>query len=726
MASKQMSLADLAKKAKPVQNNNTKEIEVPNIETEEVSNSEFISGERPTEVHSSSDHIITPHDRKSNSDIFSRKSLKSSNNGVKKVSSNELMRTRIASGEVKPVKEEIGDAPVVDAAFKSMINRLQESKNYIENVVKPIVMQNAEEIALENASGTLEQSMKEAELEMDQKLQEANESEIRAAQEHSTLEQELREIDMFDINSNNNRVNDNSTIIPSNTETEPTVQQNISDFAFEEDNSMGKNNKVSHSSNLDELEAELNLVQDEPQQLQNDVTEVTDVSDLNISEPESNNNETTNTTNEITEVTELPEEKVESHNNIDKQIKQTETKFAEMPSTTSLAAKYISDSIPTNDQNEIVDNEGNKSSINKLMEDLDKDENEVDESSEETSEEVRERFKKVIDSTQIITNKADLKHFQIRKKPVSSAFILSQVQNNIKRKYADWAMYHSKVAARFSEAFGPELDNLRKTMNASNQINRVISSLKFLYDHTIDANKPDFETWCKLRRTEDIENGYYGIYRATYYDSNLVARTCDHCKKMSLIETNIDDMVTYGTEKDDHDKIKQEFQAICNGDTSSNANVFKATLIQISDDFVAAYTPASFYSTFIQYSTLKDTITQKYSDLLDIMAYIDSFYYIDRNTNELVLVDIKHYPGDIHKEVISRLQTFTGILKTLTVDQYSAFTEKLNNIFEPSKILYKFPAVKCPECGHIIPEARVESMLQLLFTRAQLARIRSL
>jgi hypothetical protein len=86
---------------------------------------------------------------------------------------------------------------------------------------------------------------------------------------------------------------------------------------------------------------------------------------------------------------------------------------------------------------------------------------------------------------------------------------------------------------------------------------------------------------------------------------------------------------------------------------------------------------------------------------------------------ELVPIGFKEYPGSISKTIMSKLKLYTEILKTLTNDQYTILTNKLSSIIESSKISYIFPKTTCPECGSEIPEAPVESMLQVLFMRAQ-------
>ena len=371
-------------------------------------------------------------------------------------------------------------------------------------------------------------------------------------------------------------------------------------------------------------------------------------------------------------------------------------------------------------------------SFDELMKDLDKEDalNVVDDE-DETPEEIREKFKKTLNEVKITSDPIDFNKFKIRKHPVNSNLVLNAIKNSRVVKKADWAMFHSKRSITFLECSGPELDTLRKNIANANGINGVISSLRFIYDHIEDANKPSFEQWTKLIRTEDIESLYYGIYRACYSGSNLIARVCtsDTCKKTSLIDTKIDDMVVFGQEKDtDGQKaaIKKEFKDIMNNDTTTENTVFESTLMQISDNIVISYSPATLYSTFIQFATLRSEITDKYGELLNTLAYIDGFFQIDRATSELIPIEIKEYPGNLNKTVLTRLKVFAEILKSLSNDQYNVMIAKLNNIIQTPKITYIYPETTCPECGAKIEQEPVDSMLNLLFTRAQLAQIKSL
>lgn len=354
---------------------------------------------------------------------------------------------------------------------------------------------------------------------------------------------------------------------------------------------------------------------------------------------------------------------------------------------------------------------------------LDEEEEDVIDTEEETVEELRERFKASLSGVKITRNPIDLSKFQIAKEPVSSAMVLNNI-GNVTKKKCDHPLLHSRRNMTFEECSGPELDALRKTINNSNGVNGVIASLRFVYNHNVDANKKSFEAWCKSIRTEDIESLYFGMYKACYGDTNLIARTDGGdkaCNKTSLIDTPIKDMLKF--KDDDAEKLYNDLMM---QDTTNPGDKVSSQTMIISDDFVISYSDPTLYSTFIQYATLKPEITKKYSDQLNTMAYIDGFYRIDYANNQLIPIAVKEYPKNINKTVMSKLQTYTAILKTLTNDQYNVMIAKLNDIVGEPKISYIYPEATCPECGNTISEESVDSMLNLLFTRAQLVQVKSL
>ena len=382
-----------------------------------------------------------------------------------------------------------------------------------------------------------------------------------------------------------------------------------------------------------------------------------------------------------------------------------------------------------------INNEINKDidDINDLMKELDNNEDEFtvnDSDDEETVEETRERFKESLQDIKITKNSIDLSKFTIKKEPISSSVILNTISEKKNTKKADWVLYGSKRSIRMEEISGPELDSLRKTIDSSNSLNGVIASLRAVYNHIIDANKPTFENWCKTTKTEDLESIYFALYKACYGDVNLVGRTCidpsenkDHngCAKTSIINTPIDSMVKY---KDD--KTKAEAERILQQDTTTSNTIIKSEMIVASDNIAIAYSEPTLYTTFIQYASLPTNITEKYSDVLNGLAYIDGFYAINAEKQELQPINVKVYPNNINKTVISKLKVYLEVLKTLTPDQYNVLTSKLNNLIKDPDITYVYPKAICPECGTEMPEEEIPSVLSLLFTRAQLAQIKSL
>lgn len=369
------------------------------------------------------------------------------------------------------------------------------------------------------------------------------------------------------------------------------------------------------------------------------------------------------------------------------------------------------------------------STLDDMMKDLeafDEDDDQgIVEVKKETTEEVRERYKASLSHIKITRNPIDLSKFQISKNPVSSSMILKNSISNKKR--CDFPLLHTRRNMTFEECTGPELDVLVKTINNSNGVNGVIATLRFVYNHVIDANKPDFETWCKSIRTEDIESLYFGIYKACYGSTNIVPRTDkktknnNGCGKLSLIDTPINDMIKFNNDED-----RKLYTKLMNQDSTTPGDKIKNQLIPISDDFVISYSYPTLYSTFIQYATLDPDIAEKYSTQLNTMAYIDGFYRIDYANQQLVPIAVKEYYNNINKTVLGKLKLYTKILKSLSADQYNIMMATLDTMIDNSKVTFINPKTTCPECGNVIPEEPVDSVLNMLFTRAQLVQVKSL
>ena len=540
--------------------------------------------------------------------------LSGSNKGMKAVSTADLgakLKEQHPEAHKEPVAE---DSPLVKNAFEGMAKTLQEKKDFIGNVMMPIVEENAREIAMENA------------------LAEAKAEGV-------------------------------------DTEPTPTVAERASEDDF-------------------------GMLDDEEE------------ADGEIKNYENVKIPSVDVAEEPTQAAPVKEEK-------------PSPKVVSMPKTEE--APVVTD-----------DDDEENGDLDSMLKDLGiaEEDDESDLEEEETPEELRERFKQNMSTIKIAKDPIDLSKYKIRREAISSSTALHSIKARSSAKRADWVLYCSGRSMSFVECGGPELDALNKTIRNSNSISGVIATLRFVYDHVVDGNKPSFEAWTKLIRTEDIESLYFGLYLACYGDTNLVVRVCDKeenknaCGKTSLIDTPIMSMVKF-----ESDEVKAKFERIRSMDTTSDSTAFESDLMQISDDIVISYSKPTLYSTFIQYAPLEEKISQKYSDYLNTMAYINDFFMVDRNTNNLVPIKIKEYPNNLNKTVMSKLKVFIDIMKTLSNDQYNIMKGKLNQIDsmeEATQVSYIFPEVTCPECGQTIKESPIQSVLNLLFTRAQLAQVKNL
>ena len=370
--------------------------------------------------------------------------------------------------------------------------------------------------------------------------------------------------------------------------------------------------------------------------------------------------------------------------------------------------------------------------INDLNDDADDDEISTDSDiDDESVEELRERLKSNIgDTIKASNNTDDLSTYTISKKPIASLTLLDNlIIDSKKYKTADWILHKTGISITMKEGFGPELDNLRKSMQNSNDLNSTIRVLRFMYDHIVDANKPKFEVWAKCIAFEDLEDLYAAFYKACFGDTNLIAVSCDNedtennkpntgCGKVSIVNFNFDDMVKYENEED-----KEAAREIFSHDTTTYKEFKKTTMIKASDNIAITYTEPTLFNTLVQFAGISSNITDKYGDLLETMAYIDGFFYIDSNNKSLVPITYKVYPNNFNKTIISKLKAYSKVLKSLNSDQYMLLTSKLNSLVSESKVKYVIPEWTCPECGTVVPERPIPSMLGMVFDRRQLAPI---
>lgn len=351
----------------------------------------------------------------------------------------------------------------------------------------------------------------------------------------------------------------------------------------------------------------------------------------------------------------------------------------------------------------------------------DSDDDDFENEEEEDADEVRKRMVDAVDKeirAKLFVNKFDPTKLKISKKPTSISFALNY--NTTTKSTADFPLYYTQHCSKFKECTGTELQTLQTKIDAGNEMTSVIEAVKFNYDHIVDPNKPaTFEAWAKMVRTEDVESMYFGVYKATYYSSNLMPVTCTHCNTSNLVKVPVNDMV-----KPANDDVKAEMDKLFQQDTTFPYPEVKSELIQVSDRLFAAIKPPSIYDAFVQFSSISPENQRKFQLILNLISCIDTFYFLN-NEGELSPIEIRTDPTNIKKTVTRKVKDYGSLIKTLTADQYATFITKINSLMQDPKISFIIPEVECPKCHKKIPSQPIDSMLRILFTRAQLAQIKN-
>lgn len=348
------------------------------------------------------------------------------------------------------------------------------------------------------------------------------------------------------------------------------------------------------------------------------------------------------------------------------------------------------------------------------------DEEEEKELTEEEQKKQVEKLKDAINKEVTPIKKSfDLSKFTIRKKPISISKLINMEQE--KANVADWVYYSAKRPFSMREFKGAEIDALNITGNERNRLNKLKEIYGSFYDHIVDANKPkSFEEWLKTVSFFELNHIWFCAYKASFTGANAIPYSCPKCKEMFIKEKDFDDMVKYSD-----DSVKEEVARILEKDTTTpNEELeYEVQLKQVSDEYVFALKEPTLWSVIFETAALSDDFTQKYQDVLGLMAYIDDIYYIDSDNNELIPINTNPDKNNTVKTAMRKISAYYKILSSLSSDQYYNLTSFIQNINEKdNNISYVIPEEKCPECGTKIPE-EIRTPEQLLFTRHQLRAI---
>lgn len=351
-------------------------------------------------------------------------------------------------------------------------------------------------------------------------------------------------------------------------------------------------------------------------------------------------------------------------------------------------------------------------------EDFEDDDEEEEDTKSESEKQMKDIKTKLKEKIKPIANVIDLSTFTISSKPVSVSNALKASTTN--KHVADWVFPAEGRSISMEEFTGLELEKLNPTNSSRNRLNTYKDIYELIFKHIVDSNKPaTMEQWVKKVNFFDLDHLYFAIYKASFEGSNFIPYSCPHCNEVFVSEdVSIDDMVKYKDEK-----VKEKMIRLLNSDTSTESDNINVEVVQISDDYVAGLKEPSVYNMIFENVILDEKFTEKYSELLSLVTFVDTIYFIDRENNELRPIEPKTYPENMVKTVKSKISTYGKILQSLNSDQFYQFNAYVKAIQERhDELSYRLPEVKCPKCEKEIKEAEM-SAESLLFTRCQLVGI---
>lgn len=315
-----------------------------------------------------------------------------------------------------------------------------------------------------------------------------------------------------------------------------------------------------------------------------------------------------------------------------------------------------------------------------------------------------------------LKKKIDLSKFSIAKTPMSASKAVSFSMEDVNR--ADWVLSHARIAQSFSGLSGSEIFSMDPTNSNRSKINTFKDIYSIIYRHILNTDKGTFEQWMKSTRFSDIQDIYFGLYRATFYGSNFVNYECPECHHVFIKDYPFDSMVKY---KDD--ETKAELDRILQGHITTK-NPYPITRYQVSDNYVFDIREPSVWNTVIEMASLSDDFLEKYEDLINTIIGIDKIYVIDYENQTLVPIDPEAVSGNVVKTVANKIKVYSKIIRDKIpsdnfFDLRTKIAEKFNNNDDMSYIV---PECNCPRCNKKIEERAIDAS-DLLFTRHQLGAL---
>nr|DAJ40249.1 MAG TPA: hypothetical protein [Caudoviricetes sp.] len=382
--------------------------------------------------------------------------------------------------------------------------------------------------------------------------------------------------------------------------------------------------------------------------------------------------------------------------------------------------KEIVDAINTKDSNEIQETISDAD----LQEFLDEETPELTADEQEELKAQQKAFREEVLSKLSVTpvmDKEKVKKLRVASKPVSVNKVLKLAQNNLNT--ATWPLPNSGRLATYTALSGEEIENLNPDIHDRNMSAEMQNRLIFgtIFNHLVDSNKPaTMEEWLKTINWFDINDIYFGIYLATFKNSNFVANSCtnDKCKNIFLVDTDYRKMIKYTD-----DKCEEVYKKLISTAIDSTPDEVEEEIVPIGNNYAIGFRAPSVFDIIFGASSLDQAFRVKYANTIGNISYMANIYYITNDT--LFPVDCKPIKDNPAKTMRNKIVAYYNILKTLQSDQYSVIVRTIEEINSRNKFMcsFHYPNATCPKCMHTVKrEDDFVNPLTMLFTRHRLVQ----
>lgn len=274
-----------------------------------------------------------------------------------------------------------------------------------------------------------------------------------------------------------------------------------------------------------------------------------------------------------------------------------------------------------------------------------------------------------------------------------------------------------------------EINNIDR--NDPFQISITPKMIDIIYKHDMNPNKPSTpKTWAKTICAYDVDCLFGAIYLSSLGGANFIPRICENrtCRYSFLEEAEDVNKYLKFNVKSTEDRYKKIMSMPdYDGDSAS----FETVVQIINDKYAIGFRDVPIHFFVYEASALNKEFVDKYSSILNFIAFIDSMYLIteDENGNpQLNKIGYKKYPLDDGKTLKSKIITYGKIFQEFSDTDFNIMNSYLsifiNNIYSSSAAYsWNLPETKCPKCGRTItsPELAEDfSSITLVFMKRRL------